>query len=656
MGALFGMLFGILVVLAGIFGPSTLSNAAAKWGVRLVAGFFGGLIFLFSAFSTSFLVVGDNETGHYTRQYLGSSMPDGQIIALDGQQGPSAEIWGPGLHIVPFMGLLGDFETLPTVVIPDGHFGVLVANDGQSLAEDAVAAAALPGTSISASIVAEAPRDTGENVFDAVRFLTSVDEGGFGGQKGLQSTVLKPGEHRINLYLFSVRVTDANGQLVSYYDENGLHTREDARDITGLSNVPTTTTQVPTGYVGVVRSNINEGWNQYCDQTQEVEQGQLVATLVPVGCKGVWQEPLTPGDYFLNPAVYDVTLIATRAQRFEYQGGYTPCRINLSVSADGQITQERVCESARGVPSDAADRAINVRSEGWDIPVELRVLGQVTAEQAPAIVAAVGDLEQVEDRIITPMIRSVVRNVGGGRVFAPVPDTCVVNEDETRTCTPVLFEEDTPHPYLEGVVLPAGSQAYAYRPTRALDFYEHREALEAEIENAIISASSTGGINVLEVTMGEPAVPPELVIAQQREQLADQLRVTFAQEERAQQARIASEQQRATADQQGELVRAQIYAQTQEQRGNADRLYLEQLAAGQRAQAQILGEEATQALRELELQLEFQRSVVEMVVNNPEVIGQLNLPNTVLFGGGGMENAAAILSESGFNFQANRNQ
>jgi len=639
---------GVAWVAAGLFKPH-------DWAVRIGGTILGILFIVGSGWNSSIIVVPDDATGHYTRTYFGESMRDGQIIAVGGQQGPNARIWGPGFHIEPLMGLWGTFENLPVVEIPADHYGAIVAIDGSPLSEDAIAARPLPGTAISASIPRHSatepvpPSSNVRNVFDSQQFLTSVADGGIGGQKGLQSSVLLPGTHRINLYLFNVRITDSRGNLIGYYDRNGMHNV--ATQVRGLDSTPTVTTVIPTGYVGVVRSNIDEGWRNDCDQVREVEQGDLIATLVPVGCKGVWERPLTPGSYFINPLIYDITLIDTRAQRFEYSGGYERCSISLDVTPTGGIEQgQRRCETV-ATSSSSADNAITVISEGWNIPVELRVMGQVTAAQAPAIVAAVGDLGAVEDRIITPMIRSRVRNIGGGRVYAPVDEVCSFNENGGENCVSIDFEVDTPHPYMfnpdgSPVIQSAGTQAYHYRATRALDFSNRRASLEAEISHAVMSGSTTSGINILEVTMGEPAVPPELLIAPQRDQIASQLEVTFVQEERAQQARIATEQQRATADQQAELVAAQIYAQTQQQRGNADREYLEALSAGQRAQVLVLGEERVQELRELELQLAFQTGVVQMLVDNPEILGSINLPDTVLFGGGGIENAAAILQGS----------
>lgn len=76
------------------------------------------------------------------------------------------------------------------------------------------------------------------------------------------------------------------------------------------------------------------------------------------------------------------------------------------------------------VPADAADKAINVRVEGWTIPVELRIVIQVYPKDAPAVVAPVGTIEDVDNRIVTPAIRDIFtdnrwakRKTGDGLCF-----------------------------------------------------------------------------------------------------------------------------------------------------------------------------------------------------------------------------------------------
>jgi len=59
---------------------------------------------------------------------------------------------------------------------------------------------------------------------------------------------------------------------------------------------------------------------------------------------------------------------------------------------------------------------------------------------------------------------------------------------------------------------------------------------------------------IKEVKSGDPALPPELLVSRLRQQLADQLQVTYQQEQKAQTQRIETEKARATAEQQHQLV------------------------------------------------------------------------------------------------------
>jgi hypothetical protein len=68
-------------------------------------------------------------------------------------------------------------------------------------------------------------------------------------------------------------------------------------------------------------------------------------------------------------------------------------------------------------------------------------------------------------------------------------------------------------------------------------------------------------VTIREVRLGEPAIPPELLVAVRREQLATQLQKAYVQEQQAQDKRVASEKSKATADQQSTLVRAEIGVQ-----------------------------------------------------------------------------------------------
>lgn len=569
----------------------------------------GGILLslTYTFLSTSFFYVGDNETGHIVKRFGGATLKQGKIIATEGENGPQADIYGPGLHIVPLITLYADVEMLPVVDIPKGYYGIVTALDGRKLPEDAVMASPLPGTSIAPSASTGNDAQVGQ-LFDAKYFLS---EGR--GYQGVQTTVLKPGLHRLNLYAFTVEIAGADGMGVRY-------DREGASNFT--ANRPTTLTQIPTGYVGVIKSNLQEDWRttEECRRgQQEASLGEIQSVLVPDGCKGVWKTTFEPGAIFLNTDVYDITMIETRAIRWAYKGGYERCLIDLTVSADGQFTQTRECNPVEYNPNVHADKAITVKSEGWDIPVELRVLMQVRPEDAPSVVAAVGSVENIEDRIVTPTIRSVVRNIGGGSYLAPL-----LNE-----ANEVITDEN-------------GDPKIGRRAARALDFQDHRAYLETAFEKAIMAEAKKAGITILEVKIGEPAIPPELLVARRRQQLSDQLIVSFKREQEAQEERIEAENAKARADQQPQLVEAEIdllasdkRKQARQNDGEGEKNYLTQVAEGQKAQALVLGEDRVMALQMAE-------RILKALSDNPELTNIVPDPQVLVIGGGNAENASAI--------------
>jgi hypothetical protein len=417
---------------------------------------------------------------------------------------------------------------------------------------------------------------------------TFIEQGGI---RGPQETVLKPGSYRLNRYLYDVRI-----------------------------DKETAATIIPTGQVGVVKSNVQQPGLNCKEEMVRVSAAQhdadaLSVPLVPKGCIGLWKEPLLPGAYYLNRHAYDVTLVDTRVQTWEYKGGYRRRIIDLSIDQQGNLKQtERNVEEP--VPSTAVDRAVFVKVEGWDIPQELRVVAQISPENAPIVAGSVGGIQEIEHRILTPLIRSIVRNVAGSTIRIPKKEG-------------------------DKIV------GYDVRPTRVLDLIENRGAIEDTIEEQIKIEARKAGVEIKEIRLGEPAIPPEILIARLRQQLADQLGQAYQRETEAQKQRIETEQARATANDQPRLVEAQIAVKVAQQRederaalGRAERKYLEEIAQGQSAQANVLGQDRVAMLQALDKVL----STLERQPNLVTIVGKL-VPNTVV-NGSGLEGAAAILGNA----------
>src|SRR6185437_1536678 len=187
------MLYAVLAfmfILAAIFGPRLIGMVpkAPNWSKHVVR--YGSIVFaLISVLSTSIIKTPDNKTQAISKIYGGSSLPEGHIIATNGETGYQANIFAPGtFRVVPFFNILNRVIDMPLVYIPPGFYGRLVARDGAPLRDG--------------QIMADAWKDDDfANMLDAHYFLTH------GGQRGEQLSVLKGGStYAINLMLFQVRV------------------------------------------------------------------------------------------------------------------------------------------------------------------------------------------------------------------------------------------------------------------------------------------------------------------------------------------------------------------------------------------------------------------------------------------------------------------
>ncbi len=521
--------------------------------------------------ATSYVHVESDEIAVLNKIYGTTSLPGEHIIATHGEKGPQAEILTPGWHPWFLVNVIYQVENQKVVSIPSGKYGFLNAKDGLPLQPDQYLADAFPPAHEL-------------DMLDAEYFLTH------GGQRGPQTTILTPGNYRLNTYLWDVSIFDA--------------------------------VDVAKGFVGVVKSNVvdavhfgnlvapkpascrqktvftNSSGEAVIANQKKGDEGILTAILVPVGCVGIWEKALQPGRYYVNEAAYKVTMISTRVQTWEFKGGYKKRYIDLSLDQAGNLTQTERSQDIP-VPEGAADPAVTPFVEGWLVPLELRVLAQVTPDNAPFVVAAVGGLPEIENNIMVPTIRSIVRNVVGAN------------------------------------------------GRHVLDLADNRAALEHAVEEAIRPEGLRAGIVIKEVKFGDVALPPELLVSRLRQQLADQLQLTYQQEQKAQTQRIQTEKARATAEQQHQLVEALIGVQVAAQnkdaaalRGEGQKLELEEIAQGQKAQADVLGQDRV-------LTINLVQQFLKAVQDKPEIVSLIGrlVPQTVVSTGGqpaGLDSAAAI--------------
>lgn len=139
-----------------------------------------------------------------------------------------------------------------------------------------------------------------------------------------------------------------------------------------VTEAPVTNVQV--GTVAVIKSNVGQ-------PTETKDR------LVEVGQRGIWKQPLGEGQYYLHTKAYEVTKIDTRQATISY----TP-------EKDTQVKAEAVSP-------------MTVRSsDGFTFPVDIRVTYQIDRENAPRVVATLGDDAMVLSKLVTPSVRAIFRN------------------------------------------------------------------------------------------------------------------------------------------------------------------------------------------------------------------------------------------------------
>lgn len=236
-----------------------------KWIITLcVAGFVVLIILLLMTFTS----VGEKEVGIVTVT-LGANLPSGKILATEGEKGIQAWTLGPGFHFW-YWPWSYDIKKVDVTKIPEGRVGIITATDGKPLP---------PGQ----TFAPEWSEEEFASMLDSQYFLTDG-----GGYKGPQTSVLPPGEYRLNNDHFQVKIVPA--------------------------------TNVKVGEVGVIKSNVGE----------ESATGTL--TVPDRTFRGIVAKPLSRGMYYLNTDAFEINKMSVAKETLRFQPG------GVGTIEGGQIT------------------------------------------------------------------------------------------------------------------------------------------------------------------------------------------------------------------------------------------------------------------------------------------------------------------------------
>jgi uncharacterized membrane protein YqiK len=521
------------------------------------------------------IIVPDDAVGVVTKKFVlfGSnrSLPDGRIVALNGEAGFQSDTLSPGLHIGlwPWQYAV---DLAKFLTVPQGKVGTVEACDGRPLAS---------GRMVAREVACDSFQD-------ARTFLMN------GGERGPQMSVIPPGTYRINTLLFKVSVVDAvtvppgkigvveardgrplsNGRIIArqvecdsfqngqaFIDHGGERGPQMAVISAGTYRINpflfavslADVIDVPDNKVGVVMTRegsplaVGEiagptvmGHDMFQNPQGFVDAG---------GSKGLQEQVLLAGRYFINPRFATVELvdmvevpIANVGVVIAFVGkegtdvtGESFRHGNLVVRGDkgvwvspldpGRYPLNPYTHKVCNVPTanvvlnwatgkteahklDANLSTITVRSaDGFKFNLDVSQIIHIPRSDAPKVIARFGDMSALVTQVLEPAIGNYFRNAAQG--------------------------------------------------SDIIDFLKNRSARQTEAREAISAALAEYNVGAVDTLIGDIVPPEQLMKTLTDRKLAEQERVTYETQRQAQTVRQELEQATALAATQAKVVDAE---------------------------------------------------------------------------------------------------
>jgi uncharacterized membrane protein YqiK len=445
------------------------------------------------------IVINQDSIGIVNKKWVlfgkNKTLPDGSIIALNGEAGLQADTLAPGVHFC-----LWPWQYAVTlqkfVTIDKGQLGVVDARDGRALSSGRVLG-----------------KEVDSNSFqDARKFLAN------GGERGPQLAIIPPGTYRINTALFAVstapatEIPDNKVGVVTTREGASLATGDIAgKEIGGhnsfqnpqsfINNGGTKglqeqvilagryfinprfatveaveMTNVPIANVGVVISYVGgEGKDISGDA---FKHGNLVSR----GEKGVWAEPLDPGKYPINPYCRRVEIVPTANVVLNWATGKSEAH-NLDKNLS----------------------TITVRSgDGFTFNLDVSQIIHIPRNDAPKVIARFGNMANLVTQVLEPTIGNYFRN--------------------------------------------------AAQKSDVIDFLKNRSTRQGEAKTSIGAALEEYNVNAVDTLIGDITPPQDLMKTLTDRKLAEQEKVTYETQKMTEDTRKDLQQARAMADTQATVV------------------------------------------------------------------------------------------------------
>jgi uncharacterized membrane protein YqiK len=483
------------------------------WWVLLVV-----LCILLYKFILRFLfgmvIVPEDRIGLVTKKFVlfGSNreLPDGRIIATKGEAGFQAKTLAPGLYFGMWVWQY-DVTMEKFTVIPEGKIGLVLAKDG----------AEIPTGNILAK------RAECDNFQDAEKFLDN------GGQRGRQTVYITAGSYRINTYLFDVSMTDM------------IRIQE------SMVGIVTTLDGLPIEE-GQIAGKLVSGHNNFQDFDAFIKNG---------GNRGLQPQVILAGSYNLNPWAVKMEEIPMTEIAIGYVGvvisfiGQEGKDLTGAEFKHGNIVEKgfkgvwleplgpgkypintytmkvELVPTTNLVLNWATARSeahnldknlstITVRSkDGFPFNLDVAQIIHVPTTEAPKVIARFGNMVNLVSQVLEPTIGNYFRNSA------------------------------------------QDSDVIAFLSTRK----ERQESAKAHIKKVLDEYN----VNAVDTLIGDIVPPDSLMKTLTDRKLAEEQKVTYETQKKAQETRQGMEKETAIADMQKDIVKAQQSVEIAERTANA---------------------------------------------------------------------------------------
>jgi uncharacterized membrane protein YqiK len=399
------------------------------------------------------------------------SVPEGGIIALNGEAGFQAELLRGGLHF-GYWRWQFRIHRMPLVTIPQGKIGYVYARDGEALAPSQTLGQVIPCN----------------NFQDARGFLsgesTGPDHEPSPGQRGRQRSILREGVYAINVALFTVITEDmvyrleAGGAkelkaLVQWQNDLSEVEAFDPVIIGGPIEAPDPLNpekktivdslgivtvhdgpSLPPGEIIAPAVGCDRNDKDFHNNFQDPE-----AFLRAGGRRGLQYVPLTDGTYFINRWFASIESIPKMIVPIGYVGVVVSYYGRSGNDLSGQSFRhgERVAEGERGVQEkplgpgkyafntyagnivlvpttnfvlhwvtgrteahryDESLRSIDlVTKDAYEPSLPLSVVVHIDYQKAPNVIQRFGDVKKLITQTLDPMLSAYFRDVAHKRTM-----------------------------------------------------------------------------------------------------------------------------------------------------------------------------------------------------------------------------------------------